>query len=207
MINYWPIDDNTADYVGGANFSPVPPYNFANDKDGVAYSVIQFTGGYGVVPPGVYFNGDFTLTVWVNVQSFGSYGSIIDFANGPGSDNVKLQVAVGGSGYPAITLYSGTSNSVRVQSSATISLNTWYNLAFSLSNLTYSIFINGVVWYSGTSTVVPQSVLRSSNYIVKSNWEDAIAQVSYDEIKIYRRALSSSEILLDYTQKTYYTLV
>ena len=56
--------------------------DFVEDRFGNPNSAIRFNGGSYQVPPGVYFNGDFTISLWIksiNDKTF--HASIFDFGN------------------------------------------------------------------------------------------------------------------------------
>ena len=41
-------------------------------------------------PPGVYFNGDFSVSAWIKVIKFGNWQRVFDFGNGRSNDNVMI---------------------------------------------------------------------------------------------------------------------
>ena len=53
-------------------------------------SYLWLNEGYVTVPPGVYFNGDFTVSAWIKVIKFGGYQRVFDFGNGPNKENVMM---------------------------------------------------------------------------------------------------------------------
>jgi hypothetical protein len=85
-----------------------------------------------------------------------------------------------------------------IQTISIINLNEWYFISFVLSGTTGFIYVNGN--QVGTGTLhVPNNIIRTSNYIGKSNWGvDPNADAVYDELKIYQGALSSSDIMNEY---------
>ena len=63
---------------------------FVEDRFGKPNSAIRFSDGYYQVPPGVYFNGDFTVALWVKINVRIQWASIIDFSIGCYTDNVII---------------------------------------------------------------------------------------------------------------------
>ena len=57
---------------------------FVND------SYLWLNWGYVTAPPGVYFNGDFSVSVWIRALNFANWQRVFDFGNGPASDNVMM---------------------------------------------------------------------------------------------------------------------
>jgi hypothetical protein len=69
LINYCPIN-NLSDVVAGANLFGRLNYSFIYDRFGNANSAIYFNNGYLQGPPGVYFSGYFTDTVWIYFKTY-----------------------------------------------------------------------------------------------------------------------------------------
>jgi hypothetical protein len=46
--------------------------------------------GYVTAPAGVYFDGDFSVSVWIKALSLASWQRVFDFGNGPASDNILI---------------------------------------------------------------------------------------------------------------------
>lgn len=145
---------------------------------------------YANLPPGVYFNGNFTIECWVKPTSHTNWSRIIDFGNGAGSNNVLLATSYGTSGQPGF--YVG---GAQFAASSAIPLNQWTHIAATLSGTTATIYINGVA--SGTANFpVPANIVRSYNYIGKSNWGwgDPAPNASFDDLRIWNVAKTQSEI-------------
>ena len=53
-------------------------------------SYLWLNNGFVTAPSNVYFNGDFSVSVWIKVINFGTWQRIFDFGNGPSSDNVLI---------------------------------------------------------------------------------------------------------------------
>jgi hypothetical protein len=146
----------------------------------------------------VYFSGDFTVTAWINLKTSRSWARIFDFGNGQ-IDNVFLGM-YGTSSQLVGKIYKGSSQSQILTSSIVINLNEWYFISFVLSDTTGFIYVNGNQAVNGTLNV-PNNVTRTTNYIGKSNWatdSNIYADAIYDEFKINKVALSSSDIMNEY---------
>jgi hypothetical protein len=186
---------NLSDVVGGANLFAGSSYSFTNDRFCSPNSAIYFNRGYLQVPTGVYFSGDFTFTAWIYLKSYQSWSRIFDFGNGPVSDNVYLSMIETTSNMQAC-IYKGSSYAL-IDPPSVINLNNWYFISFVLSGTTGYIYVNGNQAINGIM-YVPNNIIRTTNYIGKSNWGASNADAIYDEFKIYQVALSSDEIMNEY---------
>ncbi len=195
ITNYWPMS-NLIDIVGGANLFGGTSYSFVSDRFDSPNSAIYFNLGYLQVPEGVYFSGDFTFTSWIYLKSIQSWARLFDFGNGNPMDNIALSL------YEQTCQIFGQTNkgtSVSDILTPSINLNQWYFVSFVLSGTTGYIYFDGNQIANGT-LFVPNNLNRKYNYFGKSNWaENSNADAIYDEIKIYKGALSKDEINYIYT--------
>lgn len=155
-------------------------------------NALSFNGtpDYLTLPSDVYFNGDFTIECWVYPTAFTNWSRIIDFGNGAGNNNVLLGYTVGTSGKPGLHV-----GGVQMQASSAIPLNQWSHVAGTLNGTTATIYINGVA--AGSSTFpVPANVVRTLNYVGRSNWGtgDPDASAVFDDLRIWNVARTESEI-------------
>jgi len=189
-----------SDVVGGANLYGGSNYSFTYDRFCSAHSAIYFKKGYLQVPSGVYFYGDFSVTAWIYLKSIESWTCIFDFGNGAPSDNVivakyNMSTQIYASIYQGINMSSVLTNS-------TINLNQWYFISYVLSGTIGIIYINGNQVANSTMRM-PNNILRTSNFIGKSNWDvlsdlKTVSNAIYDEMKIYKGAMTSAEIMNEY---------
>ena len=75
-------------------------------------------------------------------------------------------------------------------------LNNWTFICVTLdTDNTLSIYEDNVLRSSMQVSIMPQNIIRTLNYIGKSNWDfDAYTDGQIDDVRIYNRALSLSEI-------------
>ena len=148
--------------------------------------------GYLTVPPGVYFSGSFTVSAWVKVNSIRDMARIIDFGNGPESNNVYFGVSLSTSGKPFVGILP---NGVRyIASSQALSNYYWYHLTGIYDGAYIKIYQNGKL--EGQVAVLgPQNVIRNINYVGKSSWaSNSLADEYLSDLRIYDRALNYTEI-------------
>jgi hypothetical protein len=103
---------------------------------------------------------DFTIESWVRMAALPVSGiSGLAFSGNPSSDNDRVQVHVNPSGTISGLLQAGAGTGISFTSTASLSLNTWYHVAFVKSGTNVYLFINGSLEASGsyTNTIAPSS--------------------------------------------------
>ena len=86
---------NLSDIKGGTDLFGGSSYSFIYDRFCSPNSSFYFNHGFLQVPPGVYFSGDFTFTVWTYLKSYQSFSRILDFGNSGPKNNVNLMFYTG----------------------------------------------------------------------------------------------------------------
>lgn len=199
LVLYYPMDGNTNDASGNnINGTIAGGVTATKNRFDATSTALAFNGsnGYIDVPDGVYFNGsDFSISSWVKMNSYGSWARLMDFGNGPANNNVLVGLTNGTTGRPAAEIYVSTATGGQITSpSTTLPVAQWALLTYTWSNGTGRLYINGTQVVSGTQAT-PNNILRTLNYIGRSNWSnDAYANASFDDFRIYNRMLSVSEI-------------
>jgi sugar lactone lactonase YvrE len=149
--------------------------------------------GYAQVTNGVWFSGDFTIEGWVYVRSYNNWSRLMDFGNGPDTDNVYLALTAGTGGFPAMGVFTNNGTPVLFAGSK-LPLGQWTHLAATLSGTTGTIYINGVNVGSRTLNL-PSNIIRTNNYIGRSNYsQDGNANAVFDELRIWNVARTQSQI-------------
>ena len=156
---------------------------------------LSLNAGFAVLPPDVYFNSAFTITVWVYANKITKHSLVLDIAVGGANNNVLLGLSENDSLKPYFQIFKGTVMS-HVVSTKALKQKAWSFLVASFDGSNSRIYINGVQTIKGVS-VAPENVTRGSNFIGKGNWANNGPSYSYlDELRIYNRALSEYEISL-----------
>jgi hypothetical protein len=201
LVNFWPLDDGIAnDFAGQMNLHSPSDNNvgYVNDRFGYSTSALALNQGAIQAPKGVYFNGPFTVTVWVYLNKYTNNARILDFGKGPDDRNVIIMVN-SVSVYFAIK-YPGANRDC--STNAGIPLNVWTHLTvqYDGSRAAY-IYIGGILKSSCLDKMWSESHLNvetSSNFIGKSNTAgDDLLDGAIDELKIYSRVLNEAEIKSD----------
>jgi hypothetical protein len=131
-------------------YQGAPTISTAQSKFGG--SSVYFPGNSCLQEPyssGIVFNGDFTVEFWVNYSSFTGYGGLVTGASSGAMSGWQV-------------IWNGNSSNLRLETSggsmntvATLSPNTWYDVALVRHNGAMQFYINGVadpstLTYSGT---------------------------------------------------------
>jgi hypothetical protein len=198
LTHHWPICNGLMkDANGSADMIQGSLTSFVTDRFGNADSALALNGGWTQVPSGMYFDSpQFTITAWIYPQTFGFCSRVIDFGNGPASDNILLAFECGSSLLPAFGLYSGSILISQFNSGQALTLNTWQFLAATYDGSNMYIYINGVLLASDTFVYYAlPSMIRVNNYIGKSNWAvDGYTDSYVDDLRFYRISLTQSQI-------------
>ena len=135
-------------------------------------------------------------------MSVQNWARIIDFGIVQ-ADSVFLSTSAGNTGEPIVRIFnSNTMGGLITQSPTTIPLFTWTHVAAILRGTTLSLYMNTNLVRSETVSVLPRNVVRLNNFIGRSNWvADSYANAKYRNIRIYNRALSAAELLVDFNDQ------
>ncbi len=157
--------------------------------------------------------GDFAVSAWIKTGDIPSSGASVQIISKHNTamnhdkdyglmissgDQVSCDTGVQGDGAAMAEMSNGDGTFERVCSSETIADNSWHYIVATRNSGDYQLWIDGNKVNSRSSSIDPSS----SNYI-------AIGRYSYgnglnyysgliDEMKIYKRALSGTEILAEY---------
>src|SRR5208282_4943263 len=96
---------------------------------------------YVTVPSGVWFSGNFTIEGWVYPRSFNSWERLIDFSDGPGTNNVYLAISFGTSGYPVLGAFTSPGSPTYAAVNNVLPTNQWSHLAATLDGTNASIYV------------------------------------------------------------------
>lgn len=161
---------------------------------GQDYGYISFDGSndYANIPSSSKFafgTGDFTLDVWIYPQSFSTYTHMIALPN-QNTFALKANVTDGDIYYynPSYTTYGSTPG-------WRLSLNTWNHVVFKRESSIGYAFLNSV---SKGSKSGFSSNFSSQELNVHNGYGSEFAACRISSVRIYNRALSSSEILQNY---------
>ena len=86
-----------------------------------------------------------------------------------------------------------------VPASSNFKLDTWSHLAFVYDGYSFALYSDSTKLIQTPNILPPNAELRTLNYMGRSNWHSPTNNLDvhaiFDEIRIYNRSLSHSEIL------------
>jgi len=213
IVNWWQAEGNATDIIGGGTGTLYPGTTYAPGEVGQAFA---FDGVNGCVmntstPALTYIQNSFTIEFWANPQK----GFIIppqspDYLNDAGQSFAIFPDWGGTSGPAGVGVCVGT-NGIAVMEHAynylpsllsyTNALNGWVHIAVVYVNKQPSLYVNGVWVQTGlasTRSYVYPSKTFGGSYDTSAGPFNFEAYGPYqgllDEISIYDRALSATEI-------------
>ena len=136
---------------------------YVADRFGNPNSAIRFSDGYYQIPSGFYFKGDFTISVWLKVNVFVPYSTILEFINAPYFDYVSIKSNYYSIFHPQLTIGYSYSNNY-ITSPISLLRGKWTHLVVTLSGTTGSIYLNGMLASQSNYMYIPRNINRTTNF-------------------------------------------
>ena len=219
LVGYWKFDnttgpgldssgfDNTATLNNGSSLvtSNMAPVRFHNPRS------VHFDGSNDYVDAGSadeldnIFSGGGTVTAWIYATGYGEngLGRIVNKASSTIPDDGYVMHVRSASTSLAFARDFTTTNGIWYSPTASISLNTWYHVAFVYDDTSASndplIYIDGVSQtVTESSTPAGSAVTDAGQSVIIGNDANTVRTFSgqIDDVRIYNRTLSASEIAL-----------
>ena len=202
LIGHWPVEETSGatayDASGKENNGTLSNgLSFGDDTvPGQVGNALSFDGvdQYIDLPDGLNdFNKGCTISLWVYPTAVQTWSRFVDFGNGSSSDNIWFGRRAGSNDL-IFECWSGSSNNGSVYAADAIVLNQWQMFTVTVdSSGNVRLFKNGNLIQTGSS--MPSSVIRTNNYIGRSNWSgDEYYQGYMDEIRVYNYNLTDGEV-------------
>ena len=212
LVAWWPGNGNANDIIGGNNGTLVGGVTFASGEVQQAFS---FSGGSVVVPnqSAIDITGDLTIEAWVSPAS-AARGYIV--LKGNGNDFVNAYSLRYGAGDDQSLLLSvadgptGTQASYFLSPTGVVPIGTFSHIAVTIQGTTVQFYVNGIavggqylegVGSSSQETISPATQLTATRSSDQGSFTIGSGNTSplpfaglIDEVSLYNRALSASEI-------------
>ena len=203
LTHSWPIKMGTMlDEIGAAHMTQGNSTSFIEDRFGCPNSALALNGGWTQVPPGIYFDTpEFTISFWIYPQQVGVWSRVIDFGNGPNSNNIFLSQY----STPYFQIYSNNVIVNKAVSPDNLQTNKWQFLAVTLNCNRSTIYIDGQLTINLNKQYTLQISNRTNCFIGKSNWAgDGYSYSNLDDLRFYNKSLTQEEIveLMNYENQT-----
>jgi hypothetical protein len=201
LISKYCLDGNALDSWGPRNgtvMGAVP----AVGHTGIPNTALQFNGvsDYVDLPADVWVAGDFSVSGWIYMDSRGYWERFFEFGNGIDMDNV-FYALTNYTPDPTLGLHQ-CSSSLRDYHTAPAALSTgaWEHIVVTLSGTSVTVYRNGSVWYTSTTSYPPCSVLRTLCYFGKSIYSsNTYFHGRLDDILIFDRAITAGNVTTLYS--------
>ena len=214
LVGWWKFDEQssgtcptTTSYVVDSSHSGSGPGTCFNSptyvQGRVGQGALSFNGSNQYVSstngPNFFSGAPFTMSAWVLMNSVSGYQIIVQNVGG-GGYNCLFGVKIGSNNAAGFNLYlAGTPNIQTVNTTAPIS-NVWYHVVGTYDGAYARIYVNGVLQStssSGTSTGYSGGI-----YIARPQGSNNYWNGSIDDVRIYNRALSASDVAMLYQYGT-----
>ena len=142
---------------------------------------------------------EFTISVWVKLETNSTWNRIVDFGSGTGK--YMFLTPKSGGNTVRYGIKNGSSEQ-QINSSSALSVGEWHHLAVTQKGTLGILYIDGVEEGRNENMALNPSDLgvTTQNWIGKSQWPDPLMKGQIDEFKIFNRAFSAEEILGDAMQ-------
>ena len=196
LIAYYPFDGNANAKIGTLNgtVSGATLTTGRNNDDDTAYSFdgvddyIEFGAGM------LSGDGEFSILIWINTSSSTTQKRILSQRNGGFQGIYKLDLLTNGK--IKFLTYS-TTNEWIVTSSSALNDGNWHHLALVQKDNGGQMYLNGSLDQTDNSSGKVNLTSTIKTYLGKegrNNSSDWYYSGKVDDLKIYNRALSASEI-------------
>ena len=207
LIAFYPFNGNANDASSNHYNGIVSGASLASDRFGKAKSAYSFTGispiGDHINVNAVFFNPgwtSFSISIWSNSNTIDNTpnGKIVQDIVGTIPAAVAIAYNWGGSNKYSMWASSNSPSSgwdvlYNYQSISNIVSNKWKHIVMVKNNTTYSIYIDGFLDNSINTNIVSTNSLRGLMIGAYENGGEPF-NGKLDDIRIYNRALSQSEI-------------
>ena len=203
MVGHWTFDESEGSVAHdqspqGLHATVAGPVDWRPEQgkvggalmlDGTAESYVDLPDAVGSGPGGK------TLALWAYPTASKRWARFIEFGNGENQDNILFSRFVFTDDL-LLSTYRESSGGGRVYAHGAIDPNAWQFLAVTLDDQgNAKLYKNGDPVAEGYSGVVVRDVVRSENYIGRSNWSvDDNYQGLIDDVWIINTVLSDQEI-------------
>lgn len=181
--------NRTATLSGGAAFSTTDRAQIDDNQSSVNIPAAASATVTAAPAPGFNLVGSFGVTFWTKIQAAGDARFLGMHDANCGALGYEIGQNSGG-------LYFAGEGGQVVSFGSTLPVGTWANVAVSYSNGTMQTYVNGVA--TGTGAYTPQNTAQTS-LMMGHPGGCASTAINLDQVTIYSRALTASEVAVQGT--------
>ncbi|PYJ05067.1 MAG: hypothetical protein DME25_09070, partial [Verrucomicrobia bacterium] len=201
LAAWWKAEGNATDSAGTNNGSLFGGAGFAAGEVGQAFS-FDGSSAYVQAPDSSLWNlgtNAFTIELWANFASGTGAQTLVAHDAGSGGNNKWIFWF--SSGRLGLHVNGSTGIAFILSSLFTPTLNQWYHLAVARNSTNYQFFINGAPFSTTNNNIV---IPAASTPLTIGNAEGGnFFSGLMDEVSIYNRALTASQIASVYTAESF----
>lgn len=200
LVAYYSFNGNANDTSGYGNNGAANAVTFVPDRFGIASNAVFLNGSsaYVGIPYSTNFNipgnGQFTLAAWFKLSGYGSgalgIGSLIVKGTANGAWDYGLECPYANQ----LVLWAGQGGQYPCVSTNVLQLSKWYQGVVTYSNAHWALYQNGVLL---NETNTAYQITTSAGGLAIGRKGEAATDNFYgtiDDVRIYNRALSASEV-------------
>jgi hypothetical protein len=199
LAAYYPMSDNANDATANARHATAETgSSFGAGPLGYGRAIVlDGTSGHVTLPIGTLIQSSNSITVatWVNWTGTGGYSRLFDFGTGT---TVNMWMAPNGYGGLVFAISTGGSGSESRLVAPTALPRGWRHVAVTIDGATseMNLYLDGRVVDTETTATLPSALGNTTqNWIGRSQYTaDPYFGGSFDEFRIYNRALTAGEI-------------
>ncbi|MDQ3099206.1 MAG: DUF2341 domain-containing protein [bacterium] len=202
LVGYWKMDENTGTSTAdssGNNFTGTLTNGPTWTGGKFGTSSVSFDGGAGpnadVIDLGdqtAFELTTFTISGWIYRAGACQFTNCPIFSKGMSTNTGYSLELSDSSGYKArLSIKDGLQ---AVTGTTTINTNTWYHVAASIDGKTVKVYVNGILETEAVQTQIPNFTTETAKIGNRNTNVDLTHNGRLDDIRIYNRALSVSEI-------------
>jgi prepilin-type N-terminal cleavage/methylation domain-containing protein len=209
LVGWWPMNGNANDSSGNNMNGIVSGATLTTGQSGTSNGAYLFNGttnyiGFTDTTPLNFVTNDFAVSGWINLTTLPATATWDDiFSSSYGDWSVGINVTSAGVGYLMMTKLSQVD---APSSTNPVPQNSWHlvtlDFTYGSPASTVSYYLDGVLngsssWnYSGQGAFTPTTKIIGA----RSSGSSGYFHGSIDDLRVYNRALSSSEITALYSK-------
>lgn len=197
LVGYWKLDglnlSNQIENYGSVKSNGTITGTFVN-RTGVIGNSMNFTGSNYITASDSGFptgNNAFSVSTWIKPRSFASAPIIFDYGTTTGNHEMAIFLDTGGK----LNVYDG----LDYQFSTVLSLNTWSFVTITFDGTNLKSYVNGIA----DSVIHLPTFTTALSTATMGAYFDASQKLTgtLDDLRVYNRALSQSEITTLYNYR------
>jgi hypothetical protein len=199
LLHHWILSDLN-DKKGNATLENSTNTNYAANRYRKPFQATEFKKGYYQISNSIEIENNFSVSAWVKLDSDKQYNTLVSFADEKRENSIWI-------GFSRLNFHVEISNSLnenendKMVSTSPLPMNFWSHVTFVLKNNMGYMYLNGTSNFNAT-LAAPNKARRNMNFIGKDSHNSSLfmAEAVYENLKIYKGALTSDELKEEYNK-------